>query len=280
MGFSSIWQKLAAVGVALAAAVAGWLLGTDGTNRVLLAVVLGLVGFSLVLYYGRLNTVKKYKLLMARLYTDLDPEAFLTEVKKLDLDRMKPAERHTTEIHIANGLLAAGRPREALDLLETVESQAEPNAWEVMFTVAANRATCYLDSGQATKAQRSMQRASDIVRQGKASPGGDGRPVSSRQAKAGRNANNPQDFWLKARKTLAFLQLRLDVARGRKIDVSVLRGELERNKAPLQGIRLAVLLLAAYEQQGDGAGAQEMRSYIIANGGQMAVRRELLAAEE
>ncbi|MFT0848940.1 hypothetical protein VR010_14470 [Actinomycetaceae bacterium L2_0104] len=280
MGFSSVWQKVTAGGVALLAAVVGWFLGTDSTNRVLLALVLGVVGFSLVLYYTRLNNVKRYKLLMARLYTDLDPEAFLAEVKRVDLDRMKPTERSTTEIHIANGLLAAGRPQEALEVLKTVESQAEPGAWEVLFTVAANRATCYLDSGQAKKAQRSMQHASDIVRQGKASAGGNGRPASSRPAKAGRPVNDPQDFWLKARKTLAFLQLRLDVARGRKINTVVLREDLERNKAPLQGIRVAALLMAAYEQQGDSAGAQEMRSYIVEHGGQMAVRRELLAAEE
>lgn len=285
MGFSSLRQKLTAIGVALAAGAAGWFLGTDGTNRVLLGVALGVVAYSVMLYYARLSNVKKYKLLMARLYTDLDPETFLSEVRKLDVARMTPEERHTTEIHIANGLLAAGRPREALELLADVESRVAEDAWEVLFTVAANRATCYLDLEQTTKAQRSMQRAKDIVRKGETTAGGFGRSGSarmgsSRASKAGRAGNDPQNFWIKARKTLAFQQLRLDVARGRKIDTNNLRDELDRNKAPLQGIRVATVLMRAYENQGDHNGVEQMRAHIIARGGFLHVRHRLLASEE
>lgn len=271
MGFSSIKQKTLSVAISLLAGIAGSFFGSDLANRLIIGLAVAAAAYMVLLYFLRMTNVKNYKLLMASLYTDLDPHTFLKAVKKLNLTRMGPEERATTEIHIANGLLAAGRPHEALDLLDKVESRTEAGSWEVLFTLAANRSTCYLDMKQAKKAQRSMQRASDLIHQGKTAHG------AARPTRAQRNQGGPQDFWLKARKTLAFQQLRLDVLRGRSIHKEPLLEDLEQGKAPLQRIRVATLLRDAYVAEGDSAGAAKMREFIVTYGGRLAVREEILS---
>lgn len=272
MGLSSFKQKMMAIGISLVAGLAASFLGSDLANRLIIGLAVAAAAYMILLYFLRMINVKNYKLLMASLYTDLDPQVFLDEVQKLDMARMNSEEHATTKIHIANGLLAAGRPHEALDLLDEVESRTEADSWEVLFTLAANRSTCYLDMEQVRKAQRSMQRAADLIRQGTASRGHNTRRAATR-ARAG----DPPDFWLKARKTLAFQQLRLDVLRGRTIHKDPLLDDLKRGKAPLQRIRVATLLRDAYIAEGDNAGAAKMRDFIMEHGGRLAVREKILS---
>lgn len=262
-----IQQVGGALGVLAGFAVAWFATGDQpDITRVLLGTVGAVVGGSVVLWFARMEAIKQYKLTMAHLYTDLDPERFLAEVERLDLGVLTPAEQATTRAHWANGLLADGRPAEALEVLNAIALGEDDR--ELRFTTAANKVTCYLDLGQAAAAERMLRQAADISK------------AAQQDRRAGRTPRGPKpgsagDFWLKARRTQAAQQLHLDIVRGRPVDLGVLERELENNPAPLQRVRVASMLLKAYERSGHAADATRMRAFLLEHGGQTAARRRL-----
>lgn len=233
------------------------------SSRLLLGALGAFVGASVVLWFTKIEAAKQYKLAMSHLYTDLDPERFLEAIERWDLTKLRPAEQATTRAHWANGLVAAGRPDEALAVLDAVVLRDDER--ELRFTVAANKATCHLDRGHVADAQRALRAAATISANAQ-------RDRQAAGPRRGAKPGSPGDFWLKARRTQAFQQLHLDVVRGRTVDLGVLERDFESSRAPLHRARVASLLLRAYSRAGRTSDADRMRAFVLEHGGRTTFR--------
>ncbi len=99
------------------------------------------------------------------------------------------SNRCTTLVHIANGYLYGGQPQQALAVLE--DAQPPEKALEMRGLVAGNKATCFLAAGEMDPGADSHGRAAAHC---------------SRQ-------ELQKEFVQKARHTLGYLQLCMDIAR-------------------------------------------------------------------
>lgn len=173
----------------------------------------------------------------------LDPSAFLQALLPLRKKRMDASNRCTTLVHIANGYLYGGQPQQALAVLEDV--QPPEKALEMRGLVAGNKATCFLAAGEMDRAQTAM----DELR----------RIAADRSCK--------KEFVQKARHTLGYLQLCMDIARGRHADVGALQKDFESSRAPLHRLDVQYRIALALRHRGDRTGMEKSREYLLENSG-------------
>lgn len=231
---------------ALAAAAAWWLLanrvGGLG-NRLLVTALAAFVAVNIVLYAARILAMREYQTRLLYLYEELDPEKFLKALLPLQKAKMDASNRCTTLVHIANGYLYAGQPDQALEVLAQVN--APEKALEMRGLVLGNQATVYLAQNNADRAQKAM----DDLR----------RIAGAKQCK--------KEFALKARHTLGYLQLCLDIARGKKVDTAVLEQDFETSRAPLHRLDVQYRLALAYRRAKNQEGYERAKSYVTEQGG-------------
>lgn len=173
----------------------------------------------------------------------LDPSAFLQALLPLRKKRMDASNRCTTLVHIANGYLYGGQPQQALAVLEDV--QPPEKALEMRGLVAGNKATCFLAAGEMDRAQTAM----DELR----------RIAADRSCK--------KEFVQKARHTLGYLRLCMDIARGRHADVGALQKDFESSRAPLHRLDVQYRIALALRHRGDRTGMEKSREYLLENSG-------------
>ena len=186
---------------------------------------------------------REYQKRLLLLYEALDPSAFLQALLPLRKKRMDASNRCTTLVHIANGYLYGGQPQQALAVLEDV--QPPEKALEMRGLVAGNKATCFLAGGEMDRAQTAM----DELR----------RIAADRSCK--------KEFVQKARHTLGYLQLCMDIARGRHADVGALQKDFESSRAPLHRLDVQYRIALALRHRGDRTGMEKSREYLLENSG-------------
>lgn len=195
------WTGGAVLGAA--AGISAWLYMAGRAaslfNRAIVALLAAFIAVNIALYIARLMAAREYQKRLLLLYEALDPSAFLQALLPLRKKRMDASNRCTTLVHIANGYLYGGQPQQALAVLEDV--QPPEKALEMRGLVAGNKATCFLAAGEMDRAQTAM----DELR----------RIAADRSCK--------KEFVQKARHTLGYLQLCMDIARGRHADVGALQ---------------------------------------------------------
>lgn len=192
---------------------------------------------------ARLMAAREYQKRLLLLYEALDPSAFLQALLPLRKKRMDASNRCTTLVHIANGYLYGGQPQQALAVLEDV--QPPEKALEMRGLVAGNKATCFLAAGEMDRAQTAM----DELR----------RIAADRSCK--------KEFVQKARHTLGYLQLCMDIARGRHADVGALQKDFESSRAPLHRLDVQYRIALALRHRGDRTGMEKSREYLLENSG-------------
>ena len=205
------WTGGAVLGAA--AGISAWLYMAGRAaslfNRAIVALLAAFIAVNIALYIARLMAAREYQKRLLLLYEALDPSAFLQALLPLRKKRMDASNRCTTLVHIANGYLYGGQPQQALAVLE--DAQPPEKALEMRGLVAGNKATCFLAAGEMDRAQTAM----DELR----------RIAADRSCK--------KEFVQKARHTLGYLQLCMDIARGRHADVGALQKDFESSRAPL-----------------------------------------------
>lgn len=233
-----------ALGVLAAAAAWVFLSGrAGGFNHVLVSALAAFVGVNIMLYTARLAAMKEYNERLLLLYEKLDPQRFLQEVLPLREKKMNASSRCELLVHIANGRLYAGQPEKALELLDEVEPPE--NALEMRGLVLGNKATCYLAQGNPDRAQKAMDELLRIA----------GAPACKKE------------FAQKARHTLGYLQLCMNVQRGRSVDPAPLEKDLEGGGTPLHRLDVQYRLAQIYRRRGDTAAMERMREALLREGG-------------
>ena len=71
----------------------------------------------------------------------------------------------------------------------------------------------------------------------------------------------------KARHTLGYLQLCMDIARGRHADVGALQKDFESSRAPLHRLDVQYRIALALRHRGDRTGMEKSREYLLENSG-------------
>ncbi|MFQ7005085.1 MAG: hypothetical protein ACLRRT_16300 [Ruthenibacterium lactatiformans] len=201
-----------------------------------------LIAVNIALYIARLMAAREYQKRLLLLYEALDPSAFLQAL--LPCGKKDGCfNRCTTLVHIANGYLYGGQPQQALAVLE--DAQPPEKALEMRGLVAGNKATCFLAAGEMDRAQTAM----DELR----------RIAADRSCK--------KEFVQKARHTLGYLQLCMDIARGRHADVGALQKDFESSRAPLHRLDVQYRIALALRHRGDRTGMEKSREYLLENSG-------------
>lgn len=230
-----------------AAGAAAWLYAGAGAatafNRGLIALLAAFVAVNIALFTARLIAAREYQQRLLLLYESLDPAAFLRAMLPLKEKRMDASNRCTTLVHIANGYLYSGQPRQALAVLDSI--QPPDKALEMRGLVAGNRATCLLAAGEPDKAEAAMAEARRIAADG----------------------GCKKEFAQKARHTLGYLKLCVDIARGRQTDLEALKKDFERSRAPLHRLDVQYRIALACRRSGDRAGMERSRAYLLENSG-------------
>ena len=76
-----------------------------------------------------------------------------------------------------------------------------------------------------------------------------------------------KEFVQKARHTLGYLQLCMDIARGRHADVGALQKDFESSRAPLHRLDVQYRIALALRHRGDRTGMEKSREYLLENSG-------------
>ena len=76
-----------------------------------------------------------------------------------------------------------------------------------------------------------------------------------------------KEFVQKARHTLGYLQLCMDIARGRHADVGALQKDFESSRAPLHRLDVQYRIALALRHRGDQTGMEKSREYLLENSG-------------
>lgn len=242
------WLGGAALGCAGGAAAWCFLPAAGaGGARLLLAALAAFVGANIAVYIARLFAMREYQTRLLYLYEQLDPAAFIAAVEPLTGARLDASTRCTTLAHLANGYLYAGQPQRALQVLQSIDPPEK--ALEMRGLVLGNQATCYLAAGQPDKAQQCMDRLQALL--------------ADKRCK--------KEFCVKARHTLAYLQLCMQIQRGKKVDTKALEKDFASSRAPLHRLDVQYRLALACRRSGDAQGFESARAYVAQQGARTAL---------
>lgn len=247
-------RMTALLGCPLAVAAAGlltWLLlarwDMEPQSRVVVTVLVMFVAANLPLFFARILAAKAYQERLLYLYEQLDPETFLDALEPLQNAPMSPSDRCTLRVHLANGCLYAGQPERALEILDAI---APPdNALQMRGLILSNRCTCLLMAGRLEEAQEAMDALKVLLR----------------------DKNCKKEFVEKARHTLGYQKLCMDIARGKAVDVSALERNFEQSRAPLHRLDVQYRLAMAYRNRHQEEGYRRAKEYVRTFGSKTAL---------
>lgn len=225
----------------------GWVLAQERLaglgGQLAVAALAAFLGVYLALYAARITATKEYQTILLYLYEDLNPEKFLAAALPLRKARMDPSLRGTAMAHIANGFLYAGQFQEALEVLDSI--QAPEKAVELRGLVLGNQAACQLLAGQEEAAREQICQLRHLITQKGCKP----------------------EFAKKARHTIAYLELCLDIQSGRKVDPQVLERDFSSSHAPLHRLDVQFRLAQIYSRCGRSEDFQSSKAYVLHHGG-------------
>jgi hypothetical protein len=227
------WTGGAVLGAA--AGISAWLYMAGRAaslfNRAIVALLAAFIAVNIALYIARLMAAREYQKRLLLLYEALDPSAFLQALLPLRKKRY--------------GCFQTAAPRWCIlptDISTAVSRRRHWRCWkmcshrrkalEMAGLVAGNKATCFLAAGEMDRAQTAMDELRRIA--------------------ADRNCK--KEFVQKARHTLGYLQLCMDIARGRHADVGALQKDFESSRAPLHRLDVQYRIALALRHRGDRTG--------------------------
>ena len=212
-------------------------------NQVLVVGLIAFIAVNVAIYIARIVAMKEYQQKLLLLYRDLDPQAFLKTVEPLKTVRMDAANHCTLLVHVANGYLYAGQPQKALEILSQV--QPPEKALEMKGLVASNQATSLLAVGKIDEAQKVIQELKQIVA----------------------DKNCKKEFVLKARHALGYLQICIDTAKGKHVNMEVLQKDFESCKAPLHQLDVLYQIALVQRRNKDKQGLEKSKNYLRTHSG-------------
>ncbi len=211
-------------------------------NRVLLAALAAFVGVNIAVYLARMIAAREYQSRLLLLYENLDPEAFLAAAGPLENAPMDASSRCTLMVHLANGWLYAGKTDRAMEILESI--QLPDKALAARGLVLSNKATCWLAQGNPDRAQSCMDQLRELLKDKACS----------------------KEFSAKARHALAYLQICMDLSRGKRVNLSVLENDFEANHSPFHRLDVQYRIALAARKSGDMSRFESARDYVEKNG--------------
>lgn len=231
----------------LAAGAGGWFLlqGSDQPllHRGILAALATFVGANIAVYFARVIATRNYQSRLLLLYENLDPSAFLAAVEPLAKAPMGSSARCTLLVHLANGWLYAGEPDQAMKILDNIQLPEKAVASRGL--VLSNQATCWLAKGNLDKAQKCMDDLKKLLH----------------------NKACNKEFAAKARHALSYLQMCVDIGRKKKVDLSILEQDFEKNPSPFHRLDVQYRIALAARRAGDTARLEKAQAYIREHGG-------------
>lgn len=217
---------------------------TNLLNRTLVASLGAFVAANLAVYAARTIAIREYQTCLLYLYEKLDPQKMLNALLPLQSKKIDASSRCTMLVHIANGYLYSGQPTQALEVLKSVK--VPEKASEMRGLILGNQATCYLLLGNAERAQIAMYELKQLI--------------AKKSCK--------KEFSLKARRTLAYLQMCLNILMENKADLKVLENDFQTSHSPLHKLDVQYYLAMIYCQSGTVEQYESSRAYILKNAGQ------------
>lgn len=144
-------------------------------------------------------------------------------------------------------------------LAEQVQEQIAPpdNALQMRGLILSNRSTCLLMANRLDEAQKAMNELTVLLR----------------------DKNCKKEFVEKARHTLGYQQLCMDIARRKPMDVPMLERDFEQSRAPLHKLDVQYRLALAYRNQHQEDGYRRAKEYVQTFGDKTALP-SLLAGSE
>lgn len=237
-------------GLGLIAGAGVWLMlketGQTSFQRVLLAAVAAFVGINIAIYLARMVATRNYQSRLLLLYEDLDPEAFLKATEPLKNMPMNPSVRCTLLVHLANGWLYAGKADRALEILNDIKVPKKALASKGL--ILSNQATCWLAENKPEKAQQCMEELKRLVKDKTCS----------------------KEFSTKARHTLSYLQVCLDICRGKRVDVRILEQDFEKSRLPFHRLDVQYRIAMVARKNGDAVRFKKAQDYIREKGAKTA----------
>ena len=241
---STAWLGGAVLG--LAAGTGAWLAlkdaGTPIFNRVLLVILAAFVGTNIAVYLARMIAAREYQNRLLLLYEQLDPQAFLEAMEPLETVSLDQASRCTLLSHIANGLLYAGNTQKALEILEGISLPSK--ALSARGLILSNQAACWLVQGNPDQAQVCMDHLKMLLA----------------------NKDCDKAFADKARHGLAYLQICMDLRRGKRVDLAILEKDFLTSRSPFHRLDVQYRIALSARKAGDTARFEKAKEYVRQHG--------------
>lgn len=238
------WFGGAALGVA--AGAGAWLLLAKEEaslfNRILLVILAAFVGANIAVYLARMIAAREYQSRLLLLYEQLDPQAFLKAVEPLQKAALDQSSKCNLLVHMANGWLYAGNTEKALEILDGIS--LPDKALSARGLVLSNQAACWLAQGNADKAQFCMDQLKTLL-------------ASKECDKA---------FADKARHGLAYLQICMDLRRGKRVERAVLEKDFSTSRSPFHRLDVQYRIALSARKAGDKACFEQAREYVLQHG--------------
>lgn len=220
-------------------------------SRLLAAVLAAFVAVNIVLFVARMLALRYSQTDLLLLYEKLDPQAFLEKVLPLANIKTDASTHCTTMVHIANGYLYSGDFAKAIETLQAIETPEK--AIEARGLVMSNLAACRLAAGHLDQAQLAMTKLNALAS----------------------DKNCKKEFSLKARHSLGYLQICMDIARGKHKGGEALEKDFAQTNAPLHKVEVQFWLAKLYLHTGDREKLAKAAAYVTEHGGKLYMAREI-----
>ncbi len=204
--------------------------------KIPLSILTGTIILSIFIYSARIYALKKYQSILLELYENANPKKFLIEAEPLLERRLNITDRITLKVHIANAHMTLGNNSEAIKLL-TAERLPE-NAYALRGLILCNIISALLNEDDTKKAKNEIKNLEIIIS----------------------NPKCPKDFKEKARRTIAFFEIRLKKLL--ETDVEILKASLSKTKSSVYTITVLSLLAKYYYDKKDTEGLNTIQEKV------------------
>lgn len=242
-------------GIALgaSAALCAWLWAANGSqsNRIFFTLLAAFVGVNIALYLARMFAMREYQTRLLLFYEKLEPQKMINSLQMLVSKKMDASTRCTLMVHIANAELYAGNTSKALEILSQI--QMPPKALEMRGLVLSNSATCHLWENEIDKANECINALRAIIA----------------------NTRCKREFAKKAKHTVGYLFLCLNIRNKKQVDLKPLIIDCENSRSPLHLLDAQYYLALAYHARGDKASFDQCKDYVIQHGQHTALPKRL-----
>ncbi len=197
------------------------------------------IALYIVIYFARL---REYQDCLSKLYVDLDPEAFIKKIRPLLEIKTDIVLHTTTKVHLANGYMAMGDFKTALDILNKIE--LPERALELRGLILSNQISCYLQQGDGKRAEEKIEEVKKLLR----------------------DKRCKKEFIKKARHALGYQTICLQILKGKDVSAEALEKDFETSRNPLHRVSVMLQLARVYLKHNEEGKFEEAQNYVIEQG--------------